>query len=241
MKKVRFLVFLGDDIMLAKRLAACASLVTQGGMVCDVGTDHAYLAAFLLQKNICTRVIATDIHKGPLEAARRTLTEAGVLERAELLLCDGLQAVQPEGITDVVIAGMGGETIIHILENCPWKKQVKLILQPMTRAPLLRQWLAENNFGGWQEIVVKEGERFYQIFLAVYTGTTAVLSDLEREVGFLPVGNPEIQSYAKRKLERFRIVAQQLSAGENPEFQKWKKLADALEEKLEEITNADSE
>ena len=129
--------------MLTKRLAACAAQVTPAGVVCDVGTDHAYLPAELLQSGRCTRAVATDIHAGPLEAARRTLTEAGVLEQAELFLCDGLEQVQPAGITDVVIAGMGGETIVHILENCPWRRQVHLILQPMTKIPDLRLWLAQ--------------------------------------------------------------------------------------------------
>ena len=72
--------------MLTKRLAACAAQVTPAGVVCDVGTDHAYLPAELLQSGRCTRAVATDIHAGPLEAARRTLTEAGVLEQAELRL-----------------------------------------------------------------------------------------------------------------------------------------------------------
>ena len=65
--------------MLTKRLAACAALVTEGGVVCDVGTDHAYLPAELLRQNRCPRAVVTDIHAGPLEAARRTLTETGVL------------------------------------------------------------------------------------------------------------------------------------------------------------------
>ena len=59
--------------MLTKRLAACAALVTEGGVVCDVGTDHAYLPAELLRQNRCPRAVVTDIHAGPLEAARRTL------------------------------------------------------------------------------------------------------------------------------------------------------------------------
>ena len=155
--------------MLTKRLAACAAQVTPAGVVCDVGTDHAYLPAELLQSGRCTRAVATDIHAGPLEAARRTLTEAGVLEQAELFLCDGLEQVQPTGITDVVIAGMGGETIVHILENCPWRRQVHLILQPMTKIPDLRLWLAQQGFGR-SEQVVQEGKKFY-VILSVVAGT----------------------------------------------------------------------
>ena len=165
--------------MLTKRLAACAAQVTPAGVVCDVGTDHAYLPAELLQSGRCTRAVATDIHAGPLEAARRTLTEAGVLEQAELFLCDGLEQVQPAGITDVVIAGMGGETIVHILENCPWRRQVHLILQPMTKIPDLRLWLAQQGFG-WSEQVVQEGEKFYVILSARHTGTVRILSPLEQ-------------------------------------------------------------
>ncbi len=222
--------------MLTNRLAACAALVSSGGVVCDVGTDHAYLPAYLLRQGICTRAVATDIHEGPLEAARRTLTEAGVLERAELLLCDGLRAVRPDGITDVVVAGMGGETIVHILEDCPWKQQVQLILQPMTKAALLRQWMAEHGFGGWQETIAAEGERYYNILCARYTGKNAVLSELEREVGCLTYTDAVTLAYARRKLQRFHVVEQQLRATANPACKRWKELADALEQRLEEMT-----
>lgn len=221
--------------MLTKRLAACAAMVTPGGVVCDVGTDHAYLPAYLLTHDICTRAVVTDIHQGPLEAARRTLTQAGVLPRAELLLCDGLQAVQPGEITDVVIAGMGGETIIHILECCQWKQQVKLILQPMTKAALLRQWLAKNGYAGWQETVAAEGVRYYPVICARYTGKNAELSVLEQEVGCLNYTEAAARAYANRKLERFRAVEAQLTHAGNPEAITWKRLVDVLEQKLEEI------
>ena len=36
--------------MLNQRLQACAAWITDGKTVCDVGTDHAYLAAELLRK-----------------------------------------------------------------------------------------------------------------------------------------------------------------------------------------------
>ena len=34
--------------MLDERLSLCARFVTDGGRVCDVGTDHPYLVAHLL-------------------------------------------------------------------------------------------------------------------------------------------------------------------------------------------------
>ena len=56
-------------IILDKRLSMCAEMVSGKGVVCDVGTDHAYLAAYLIQSGKCSRVIASDINDCPLKFA----------------------------------------------------------------------------------------------------------------------------------------------------------------------------
>ena len=93
--------------MLDKRLKLCADMVS-GDRVCDVGTDHAYLAAELLKSGKCSSAIAADINENPLKAARATLEKAGVADRAEIIRSDGLKDIPGSGITDIVIAGMGG-------------------------------------------------------------------------------------------------------------------------------------
>lgn len=216
--------------MLTKRLAACAALVTKGGVVCDVGTDHAYLPAELLQKEICQRAVATDIHEGPLRVARRTLEATGVLPRAELVLCDGVERVDPAGITDVVIAGMGGEMIIHILEQCSWRTQVHWILQPMTKVPTLRRWLSENGFGGWTEQVVVEGDRYYLVLSARAGCETRCLTPLEEEVGCLDWRVPAARAYARRQYVRLQKLACQLEAAGRAESETWKQLVRQLEQ-----------
>ena len=45
--------------------------------------------------------------------------------------CDGLAALSPGEVDTVVIAGMGGDLMVHILSAAPWTRDVKLILQPM--------------------------------------------------------------------------------------------------------------
>ena len=45
--------------------------------------------------------------------------------------CDGLAALSPGEVDTVVIAGMGGDLMVHILSAAPWIRDVKLILQPM--------------------------------------------------------------------------------------------------------------
>ena len=65
---------------LGPRLALCAALVRQGGSLCDVGTDHAYLPIWLLKTGKISRALACDINPGPLEAARRDGEKYGVGE-----------------------------------------------------------------------------------------------------------------------------------------------------------------
>lgn len=227
-------------MMLTKRLAACAAQVTPGGVICDVGTDHAYLPAELLRQNRCTRAVATDIHAGPLEAARRTLTEAGVLSRAELHLCDGLEQIQPGDITDVVIAGMGSETILHILGNCPWRRQVHFILQPMTKIPVLRQWLVQQCFF-WTEEIVQEGEKFYVVMSVSAAESPVSLTPLELEIGCVKWQSETVRRYAAWKQQRFQKLAQQLHRAGRTESETWAALSQEIETRLQMEHNGKGE
>jgi tRNA A22 N-methylase len=77
-------------ITLDKRLSAVAALVRQGSRLADIGTDHAYLPVHLVQSGVCPSAIASDIGAGPLDAARRTVTENGLTSEIALRLGDGL-------------------------------------------------------------------------------------------------------------------------------------------------------
>ena len=82
-----------------------------------MGTYHAYLAAELLSEGRCETAVAADINEKPLAAARLTLEKAGVLDRAELILSDGLENIPESGINVCVFAGIGGELIAYILSR----------------------------------------------------------------------------------------------------------------------------
>ena len=47
----------------------------EGGAVADIGTDHGYLAAALIEEGRAEHVIASDLNLGPCEAARRTVRD----------------------------------------------------------------------------------------------------------------------------------------------------------------------
>lgn len=120
--------------MTDNRLLTCAKLV-KGNKAVDVGTDHGYLAVYLISEGICDTVIACDVNEKPLNAARKTVKKSGYEEKIEVVLSDGLDNVKSDGVTDIIMAGMGGELIVKLLEKCPWIKDkgnsINLVLQPM--------------------------------------------------------------------------------------------------------------
>lgn len=219
--------------MLTKRLAACAELVSGRGIACDVGTDHAYLAAELLKSGRCSRVIASDVAEGPLEAAKRTLAEAGLLGQSQVILSDGLENVPSEGVTDVIIAGMGGETIVHILSRCSFiKENVNLILQPMTKHSVLREWLADEGFDIIEEKIVHEGKFYYTVIKARYSGIKYELSDLERELGRLDLNDETAAQFAEFRMNHYERLSSQMEKAAPEESGYYKRLAQELREKL---------
>lgn len=162
------------------RLAAAAEFVKEGTVAADVGTDHGYLICYLINEGICTRGFATDINIKPLESARKLIREMDLENEIETVLTDGLKGLPEDEIDEVLICGMGGETIIGILEEAKWVKseKVHLVLQPMSRADMLRRWLCENGWSIDAEKAVEVEKHLYTVISAEYIGGSEVPDDL---------------------------------------------------------------
>lgn len=161
-----------DAVRLGERLSACAAYVREGSRVADVGTDHAQLPVWLVTSGRAPSAVATDINEGPLALARRNIARLCPGADIKTLLCDGLAAVSPDEVDDVIIAGMGGDVIVHILSEAPWLRSEKyrLILQPMSKPERLRGWLAESGFEIIDETPVRDAGRLYSILCVSFTG-----------------------------------------------------------------------
>ena len=141
---------------LSPRLAAIAEQVPQGARLADVGTDHAYLPAWLLLAGRISGAVATDVREGPLQRGRETARLYKVEDRMVFRCCDGLAAVEPQEADTVVIAGMGGELMARIVERAPWTRGCTLLLQPMSAQEVLRQWLVTHGYCIQRETLVRE-------------------------------------------------------------------------------------
>lgn len=169
---------------LTPRLRKVAQLVPPGARFADIGTDHAYLPTWLILNGVIDHAIAADLRAGPLERARDTAERFDVGDRLEFRLCNGLSAVSYDEADTIAIAGMGGETIAHILSCALWTKApgITLILQPMSSQSDLRQWLGANGYTIERECLVREEKTIYTIFL-VKAGEMPPLSAAELVAG----------------------------------------------------------
>ena len=162
-------------IKLDERLAAAASFVRTDKRICDVGTDHALLPCYLCEQGAVS-VVASDVNEKPLEAARANIEKYGFADRITLVQSDGLRDVPP--CDDVIIAGMGGELIAQIIGGCTFvTADTRFILQPMTKAEILRRYLYENGFEILEEKGAEVSGKAYTVMYVRFAGEKQSIND----------------------------------------------------------------
>ena len=138
------------------RLAAAYAFVRAGRVAADIGCDHGKLSAAL----------AGSGRSGPLEKARVTCAPYG--DKVQFRLGSGLAVLAPGEAEDIIIAGMGAETIIEILGAAPWvfDARYNLVLVPATKHSILRRWLARRGFALRGETLCQAAGRWYAVMNA---------------------------------------------------------------------------
>lgn len=179
-----------------KRLLMCADLIGNDSVLCDVGTDHGYLCAFTVSTGKCKKAYALDKNEGPLGAARNTIIANNLEDKIELVLSDGLKNVDVSDVTDIVIAGMGGELIAKILGDTPLEnKNINFVLQPMTKPEILRKWLYANGYNILCEKNVTDDSFVYTVMQVCFTGKKIIVSDFFAYTGKVDSSSSDGRKY----------------------------------------------
>lgn len=179
---------------LDSRLMAIADLVRNDKFFADIGTDHAYLPVYLVEKGIINKAIAADLRVGPLENAKDAVVSYGFTDKIELRLSDGLDNFKENEVDEIAVAGMGGLLISSFIERTKWLRNsdVHLILQPMTHIEELRKALFDNGFVIDNEVVAEDDDKLYIIISAYYYGDATAYTDIDLIVGKLPHNNDNL-------------------------------------------------
>ncbi len=201
---------------LTPRLNMIASLVPVCDTVCDIGTDHGYVAIYLAQKGIAKKVIAADINEGPLNQAKKNLALFNVADKVETRLSNGFASIGHNEADCAIIAGMGGETICEILKN--EKNPQYFILQMQTAHKILREFCAENGFVIEKEAIAREGNKMYTAMLCTH-GKSYTLTDIEAEIGPMLIKErpPLFYDYVRYRLYEVNSVLNKMGLSDNAE------------------------
>jgi len=175
-------------MILDTRLRAAADMVPQGARLADIGSDHAYLPIALCLEGKIECALASDINEGPVASARANIAKNGLVGKIEAIRADGLDMAREFAPDCITVLGMGGELIVTILERAEWVRdgKITLVLQPMTHAEILSEYLAENGFDVTDEKIVSVGERddrIYRLIKASYSGKKREIGRAEALVG----------------------------------------------------------
>ena len=200
---------------LSERMLMAAKMVRKGNSVADIGTDHAYLPAWLILNGISPKALACDVRKGPLENAKKTVEAYSIEDKITLRLSDGFDEIEPFEADDFIMCGMGGTLMEQLVSRTHWLKDNKkrIIVQPQSHAEDIRRFFVENGFEILFEDACIDSGKLYCAMAAEYTGKTE-----EKPISYIYSGKlPEcrkkeaklflenINSRLKKKLEAEKI------------------------------------
>ena len=189
------------ELDLDERLKLAASFVRPNAVFADIGCDHGRLSVYLMQQCAAARGYACDIRPQPLDKAKQLLSKKGLSDKVETILTDGLIGLEGRGITDVIVAGIGGEVLAHIVEEAAFLKDssVRIILQPQSKEQLLRRTLYRLGYRIEQEECVHAGRFLYTVMVVSYCGEEKEIDDFFAYCGLLTENSNKLK---KEKLCR---------------------------------------
>ena len=209
---------------LSPRLDALAEAIAPGSRVADVGSDHGLLPLWLAASGRASYCVATEKTDALLARIARPPEGCPWAGRLIYRAGDGLGALRPaDRIDTVVLAGLGGRTIVRLLHTPELLSPtlVRLVLQPRSDFALVRLGLSERGFAPVAERLTWDRERFH-LTIAAERGDDGKLYDeppLSREdllaAGPLLVrsGRPEHALYWRRERNRLAVIVARKGSG----------------------------
>lgn len=157
---------MNNNINISNRLKTIGDFVNSNDKVIDVGCDHALLSIYIYL-NKTKNIIASDINSNPLKEAHKNLCKYNLNDKLELKISNGLECFEGNEFDTIVIAGMGGMTIIDIL-NSGIKKLYntkKIIIQSNKDIPKIRKFIVKLGYIIDNEKLIKENNIIYTIIV----------------------------------------------------------------------------
>ncbi len=156
------------DIKLSKRMQTVVGMVKEK-TVADIGCDHAFVSIYLMKTGMCSRVIAMDVKKGPIDIAKGNVSSYGMEDRISVRLSDGFSSLKEGEAECAIIAGMGGNLMVNILKagRVHTDSGIKLVLQPQSDIECVRAYLTDIGYTIEEEDMLVEEGKYYTVMRAI--------------------------------------------------------------------------
>lgn len=188
---------------LGRRLGAAVALIDCGTLA-DVGCDHGKAGIAAIRSGRAKKLILTDISEKSLAKARESAAYFGI--DADCRAGDGMTVLAAGEADCVLIAGMGGNEIVHILDEGLGKCD-SYVLIAHRDTPKLREYLTKRGFALTADTVVKDGSKFYNV-LAAKRGAPAPLDDVALWVGQDFPPSPDRREYLDSLIAKYSAIAE---------------------------------
>ncbi len=196
-------------IRLSGRLEKIASFCSNCDILLDIGCDHALIPVSLLESGRISHAIASDINKGPVEAAKKNALKAGVSDRMTFIVDDGLKGIDPGDSLFkgknclLLISGMGGELIEKIISEGSDRLDIisGFVFSPQSKLEEFRRFLGRSGFHIEKEKLVREDGKDYFIIVAK-KGSDACRYDMDYILGpyFFDDRDPVKRDYLEKEV-----------------------------------------
>lgn len=185
-------------IVLSKRLKCIYDMVPNT-VVADIGADHGKLIISLADNKRIVKGYAVENKKGPYNRLLKAVINSGLEDEVIPLLSDGLADLPPT-VKTIILAGLGGHTIIDILrKNIEKLHHIDaIIIDAHTANKAVREFVCQNGYVIAEEKMVKEDNIFYEIIKFIRAGR-AIYSDEDFEFG--PILSEEKSALFKEKCQ----------------------------------------
>ena len=147
-------------LMINLKLKTIASFIEKEDVVLDTCCDHAYLAIYLKQNQLCKEVYASDINENALNQAKKNIKTSKM--HICTYLSDGFKSIDNLEINTAVIAGVGTSTVLDIIEFAPDNIK-KFVISSNNNWEELRKKLYKRNLYIKKEVVVLDKHKYYVI------------------------------------------------------------------------------
>ena len=210
-----------------KRLQTVCGQLSPCDTLADVGCDHGYCTLYALERGLCRRAVISDISRSSLHKAEELLSSYIAEGRVESVCCAGLSQI-PRNCDQVLIAGMGGEEIVKILEGGFLPQG--LVLQPMKNTEKVRAFLLEKGYCLVRDFLFYDGPKHYDLLRAERGAPPRAYGSLELEFGYdnIRAPSPDFRRFLRGEIENARGRLEKADASRAALQERLRRLEEAL-------------